>query len=131
MEKPVLVDTDVMVDFLRGNPKAVALVRECSAWIILPSIVAAELYAGVKGDEELRRLDSLMSLFRVVPLSVELARAGGLHKKHYAKSHGVGLADAVIAATAEAENADLKTLNTKHYPMIKDLKPAYTQRLQG
>src|SRR5574337_141466 len=51
MEKPVLVDTDVMVDFLRGNPKAVALVWELSAWIILPSIVAAELYAGVKGSK--------------------------------------------------------------------------------
>ena len=25
----------------------------------------------------------------------------------------------------EAENAELKTLNTKHYPMLKDIKPAY------
>jgi hypothetical protein len=63
----------------------------------------------------------------VVPLSLEHARAGGLYKKHYAHSHGVGLADAIIAATAEAENAELKTLNTKHYPMIKGLKPAYPQ----
>jgi predicted nucleic acid-binding protein len=37
------------------------------------------------------------------------------------------LADAVIAATAQAENADLNTLNTRHYPMIKGLKPAYTK----
>jgi predicted nucleic acid-binding protein len=37
----------------------------------------------------------------------------------------VGLADAILAASAEAENAKLKTLNTKHYPMIKDLSPAY------
>jgi predicted nucleic acid-binding protein len=127
MAKPVLVDTDVLVDFLRGRPKAVALVRELSASIILPSIVAAELYAGVKGEEELRRLDSLISLFRVIPLSAELARAGGLHKRLYAKSHGVGLADAIIAATVEDENAELKTLNTKHYPMIKGLRPAYTR----
>ena len=56
-----------------------------------------------------------------------LARSAGLHKKEYAKSHGVGLADAIIAATAEAENADLKALNAKHYPMIKGLKPAYTK----
>ncbi|MBI2882707.1 MAG: type II toxin-antitoxin system VapC family toxin [Candidatus Methylomirabilis oxyfera] len=131
MRKPVLVDTDVMVDFLRGNPKAVALVQTHSAWLILSSIVAAELYAGVRGDEEMSKLDSLISLFRVVPVSIELARAGGLHRKHYSKSHGVGLADAIIAATAEAENADLKTLNTKHYPMIKGLKPAYTKTSEG
>jgi len=131
MTKPVLVDTDVMVDFLRGNPKAIGLVQTHSARIILSSIVAAELYAGARGDEELSKLDSLISLFRVVPVSLELARAGGLHKKRYAKSHGTGLADAIIAATAEAENADLKTLNTKHYPMIKGLKPAYTPISEG
>ncbi len=126
MAKPILIDTDVMVDFLRGNPKAVALLQTHSASVILSSIVAAELFAGVRDDEESEKLDSLISLFRVVPLTIELARAGGLYKKRYAKSHGVGLADAIIAATAEVENAELKTLNTKHYPMIKGLKPAYT-----
>jgi len=131
MSKPLLVDTDVMVDFLRGNPKAVALVQRYSTRVILSSIVAAELYAGVRGDEELSKLDSLISIFRVVPVSVELARAGGLYKKDYVKTHGVGLADAIIAATAKAENADLKTLNTKHYPMIKGLKPAYTKTPEG
>jgi len=131
MTKPLLVDTDVMVDFLRGNPKAVALLQTYSVRVILSSIVAAELYAGVRGDEELSKLDSLISIFRVVPVSVELARAGGLYQKDYAKTHGIGLADAIIAATAEAENADLKTLNTKHYPMIKGLKPAYTKTSEG
>jgi predicted nucleic acid-binding protein len=127
MAKPVLIDTDVMVDFLRGRPQAVTLVREHSVQVILSSIVTAELYAGTKGEEELRTLDALISLFRVVPVSSDLARAGGLYRKAYGKSHGVGLADAIIAATAEAEGADLKTLNTKHYPMFKGLRPAYTK----
>ncbi len=127
MTKPVMVDTDVMVDFLRGHPAAVALVRTLGDRIILSSIVAAELYAGARGEDELSTLDSLIALFRVVPVSPELARAGGLHRRDYAKSHGVGLADAIIAATVEAEDADLKTLNTKHYPMIRGLKPAYTK----
>jgi hypothetical protein len=64
-------------------------------------------------------------LFNVIPVTSEIARAGGLYKRDYAKSHGVGLADAIIAATCESENAALKTLNVKHYPMIKGLKPAY------
>ena len=62
---------------------------------------------------------------RIVPVSAETAKIGGLYKRDYGRSHGVGLADAIIAATAEAENAALKTLNTKHYPMLKGLKPAY------
>jgi len=131
MTKHVLVDTDVMVDFLRGHPKAVALVQAQSSRIIFSSIVAAELYAGARNNEELSTLDRLIYLFRVVPVSPELARAAGLHKRDYAKSHGIGLADAIIAATAQAENADLKTLNTKHYPMLKGLKPAYTKTSGG
>jgi len=127
MAKPLLIDTDVMIDFLRGHPKAVALVKKHSARIILSSIVTAELYAGVRGDEELDTLDNLVSLFRVIPVSPSLARAGGLNKRDYSKAHGVGLADAIVAATCEAENAELKTLNIKHYPMLKGLKPAYTK----
>ena len=127
MSKPVLVDTDVMVDFLRGHPKAVTFVKGEMNRIILSSIVVAELYAGVRGTDELAALDAFISLFRAVPVSANIARAAGLHKRGYAKSHGIGLADAIIAATAEAEDAELCTLNTKHYPMFKALKPPYTK----
>ncbi|MBA4388831.1 MAG: VapC toxin family PIN domain ribonuclease [Verrucomicrobia bacterium] len=125
MAKFMLIDTDVMVDFLRGHPKAVALVQSHSSRIILSSIVVAELYAGIRGPDELKTLDRLISLFRVIPVSPSLARAAGLYKKEYGKSHGIGLADAIIAATADTEEAALGTLNIKHYPMIKDLSPAY------
>ena len=49
----------------------------------------------------------------------------GRIRRDYAKSHGVGLADSIIAATCKSENTALKTLNAKHYPMMKGLKPAY------
>ena len=125
MAGPILLDTDVLVDFFRGHSKAVAFVNAHSARIILSSIVVAELYAGVKGDAEQDVLENFVSLFRVVPVGAEIAKAGGLYKRDYGTSHGVGLADAILAATAEAMNAELKTLNTKHYPMLKGLRPAY------
>lgn len=125
MAESFLLDTDVLIDFLRGYDKAVDFVTANSHRIILSSIVVAELYAGVKGSAELSALDNFISLFTVVPVTAEIARAGGLYKRDYAKSHGVGLADAIIAATCESENAGLKTLNVKHYPMIKGIKPAY------
>jgi len=127
MAGSILLDTDILVDFLRGHNKAMAFVKANSAIIILSTIVVAELYAGVKGDAEQAVLDDFVSLFRIVPVNVNIAKAGGLYKRNYGKSHGVGLADAILAATAEAENAELKTLNTKHYPMLKGLKPAYTK----
>ena len=52
MTEPILPDTDVLVDFLRGHDKAVAFVNAHQARIILSSIVVAELYAGVKGDAQ-------------------------------------------------------------------------------
>lgn len=125
MQRWLLADTDVMVDFLRGHIMACAFIHDYSERIILPSIVVAELFAGVRGDRELATLDRLLSVFRIVPVSAGIARQGGLFKRDYAKSHGIGLADAIVAATASVENAELKTLNVKHYPMIKGLKPAY------
>jgi predicted nucleic acid-binding protein len=125
MAGSLLLDTDILVDFLRGYSKAVTFVHANSFRIILSSIVVAELYAGVKGDAELTALENFVSLFRIIPVTSEIAKAGGLYKRDYGKSHGVGLADAIIAATCEVENAELKTLNIKHYPMLKGLKPTY------
>lgn len=79
----------------------------------------------MKGANKLAVLDNCVSLFRQVPIDSEIAKAGGLYKRDFGKSHGVGLADAILAATANKENAVLKILNVKHYPMVKDLKPAY------
>ena len=125
MAASILLDTDVLVDFFRGVSKAVAFVNAHSTRIILSSIVIAELYAGVKGDDEQVALENFIALFRVVPVSAGIAKAGGLYKRDYGKSHGVGLADAILAATAVAEKAEMKTLNTKHYPMLKGIRPAY------
>jgi predicted nucleic acid-binding protein len=47
-------------------------------------------------------------------VTFEIAKTAGLYRRDYGKSHGVGLADAIIAATCESENAVLKTLNVKH-----------------
>ncbi len=125
MSNAILVDTDVWIDFLRGNDKAITFIDEHSPHIILSPIVVAELYAGVKGANERSVLDNFVSLFRVVPIDAEIAKAGGLYKRDFGKSHGVGLADAILAATADKENAEVKTLNVKHYPMFKGLKPAF------
>ena len=128
MPRSILLDTDVLIDFLRGHDKAVSFVNANLDRIILSSIVVAELYAGVrggKGDAEQVVLENFLSLFRVVPISGDVAKLGGLYKRDYGRSHGVGLADAIVAATATLEDAELKTLNVKHYPMLQNIEPAY------
>jgi len=125
MAELILPDTDVLIDFLRGYPQAIDFINTNASQIILSAIVVAELYAGVRENQELTILDNFVSLFEVISVNSEIAKIGGLYKRDFGKSHGVGLADAVIAATCSLKNAQLKTLNVKHYPMIKKLEPAY------
>lgn len=126
MTKKLLIDTNVLGDFLRGFPMDVKYLKSHSEEIIISAIAVAELYAGVK-DSERGQLDDLISLFEVIPVTQEIAKTGGLFKQQYHKSHGVGLADAIIAATSVNIDATLKTLNTKHYPMLNGLKAPYSK----
>ena len=128
MPKPIVVDTDVLIDFLRGREQAVSFVNLEADRIILSSIVVAELYAGARGgrgDSEQHALERFLAMFRIVHVTAEIARLGGLYKRDYGRSHGIGLADAIVAATATLESAELKTLNVKHYPMFNPIQPAY------
>jgi len=120
-----LVDTDVLIDFLRGNAKATKFIKSNFDSIILSSITVAELYSGVREGVERENLNEFIELTHVVPITEEIAIKGGLFKRDYFRSHGTGLADAIIAATAEAQDAILCSLNKKHFPMIKDLKVPY------
>ena len=52
MSRPILLDTDVLIDFLRGYDKAVSFVNVNLDRIILSSIVVAELYAGVRNGND-------------------------------------------------------------------------------
>ena len=120
----LLVDTDVIVDFLRGNDLAVGFVEANADRIALPSIVMAELYAGAR-EEELTDLDDLPRVFPVKPITAQIASLGGLLKARYGKSHGLGLADALVAGTALHYGLTLQTLNVKHFPMFPNLEPPY------
>ena len=121
----LLADTDILIDFLRGNEKAIELVRENSENIFVSTITVTELYAGVRNEKERDELDSFLSLFQIISIDGEIAKTAGLLKRSYTKSHNLGIADCLIAASAIANNAKLKTLNTKHFPMFKNLDAAY------
>jgi predicted nucleic acid-binding protein len=76
----------------------------------------AELWAGARPSE----YDALRGLFRTLicaPIDEEVGRQAGDYLQRYRQSHGVEVADALIAANAIANNAQLWTRNRKHYPM--------------
>lgn len=121
----LLADTDVLIDFLRGNEKAIELVREHSENMFVSTITITELYAGARNEKERNDLDSFLNLFQIISVDGEVAKTAGLLKREFSKSHNLGMADCLIAATAIANNAKLKTLNVKHFPMFKNLEAPY------
>ncbi|WP_129678354.1 type II toxin-antitoxin system VapC family toxin [Candidatus Chloroploca sp. Khr17] len=122
---PVLIDTDVLIDYLRDKQEAVAYVDNLTVPLFLSVINVAELYAGVRDGAERTKLDAFINAFTIVPLDREIGVTGGLYRRDYGKSHGTGLADALIAATARLHSLTLVTLNKKHFPMLTSLIVPY------
>lgn len=89
-----------------------------------PVISGIELYCGMRPGEE-RLLERFLTAFDKIEVTDKIARSAGIYLNNYRKSHGINMADAIIAASAKHTNARLYTLNTKHYPMsdIEIVKP--------
>ena len=121
----LLIDTNILIDFLRAREESVNFFNQRESQLLVSAITVAELYSGVRREDELRQIKNLLDILHIVPVSASIAKRGGLLKKKFAKSHGLGIADAVIAATALEENAGLITLNLKHFPMIKAKEAPY------
>ena len=120
MDERLLFDTDVLIDYLRDLPEAVSYLEAQSGILCTSAVSAAELWAGVREGGERDRPGRFLSAFDVIPVDAALAERGGLYCRDYRPAHGTELTDALIAATAEAQDAVLVTLNEKHYPMLPD-----------
>jgi predicted nucleic acid-binding protein len=120
-----LIDTDVLIDYLRGNSEAVSYLEGLTKPFLISAITVAELYAGVRDGVERTTLDEFIRAFEIVPVDQEISIKGGLFRRGYMKSHNVGLADALIAASAETRWAELVTLNSKHFPMLANVVVPY------
>ncbi len=126
MANRLLLDTDMLIEYLRGRREAVRYLEELTSDLYLSVISVAELFAGVKGDEEEEEEGSLKQFllaFTVLPVTERVARRGGLYRRDFSPSHGTGLADALIAATAEENGARLVTFNRRHFPMVEVTVP--------
>ena len=115
----VLIDSDILIAILRGyeDPvdKLMSLV-ESGARLFCSSLSEAEVLSGVRSGE-LGATRELFSRMRCIGVECEVGRLAGEYLNRYRPSHGVQLADAVIAASAKRYDLRLWTLNRKHFPM--------------
>lgn len=121
----MLIDTDVLIDFLRGQVNAKEFIATLPADVFISTITIAELHVRVRDGKERAILTTFLDTFQPIAIDVELAAEGGLLRRAYGKIYGLGLNDALIAATALKYKLQLVTLNAKHYPMLKLLVLPY------
>ena len=109
-----LVDTNILIDHLRGVAKATTFLRQArsSGTLWLSAITVAEVYAGqgTRQSKQASKVTRLLNLFRTAYVDGSVARLGG----EIARDCGTALPDALIAATASAKDWFLRpaTLRT-------------------
>lgn len=115
----ILLDSDIVISLLRGRPREEAACAERlsrNEALYYSPITKAEVFAGMRRKEE-AATRGLFSLLICLPVSDEIGETAGYYVAAYGRSHGVEIADALIAATAREHHTPLWTLNKKHYPM--------------
>lgn len=124
---PVLVDTSVIIDYLRGHPGAEEVLgaERLREPLHASEITRLEVLAGMKASEE-RATRALLSTFIWHSVDSPIAeRAGKLGQDWLASHHSIDSADLAIAATAIVTECKLLTCNVKHFPMFPSLLKPY------
>lgn len=116
----LLVDSDVLIEVLRGRDKAIlakwADIAEEGPALLYSPITVAELWHGLRNGE-VEDVTELLQRMICVPIDAETGRLAGRFLGRYHSSHGVQIGDALIAASTAVNQAKLWTRNRKHYPM--------------
>lgn len=119
----VLIDTDIAIDYLRGDHKAKKLIEPLwinnTAYISLLSVY--ELHAGMK-DEEFEYTQNFISACQIQQLTLAIVReAGDYYRFHRSRGLTLTAIDCMIYLTAKHNDFKLLTRNFKHYPDKKIL----------
>ncbi len=117
----ILLDTSIIIDFLRRKDKGKTLLFSLSKnddSLYISIITHTELYAGKSIWENQKAQEELEALFSgidMLPLETEISKKAGEIKAKY----NLNLLDAIIAATAITHNLSLATLNLKDFQKVR------------
>ena len=116
----ILVDSDILIEVSRGRNQGIVAqwmeLSETSHTILYSTVSEAELWAGARASEH-AALTDLFKALRGIPVDSAIGKMAGEYLRTYRKSHALELGDAIIAASAVLNGAQLWTRTRKHYPM--------------
>ena len=114
-----MLDSDVIIDVLRGLTEIVAELARLAATGIRTytcAVSVAEIFVGIRPGEE-TRTEAFFEARGDIAIGAATGRRAGTYLARHAGSHGLEIADALIAAAATTAGLHLWTRNTRHYPM--------------
>ena len=118
----MLIDTDVLVWYMRGNEKAKRVIKNSDGFSI-SVITYMELVQGLRNKEELNFLRNSFKSWNaaIIYINEEISIKAMFFVEQYFLSHSLQLADALVGATSMVYGLPLLTANTKHYAVIKNI----------
>jgi predicted nucleic acid-binding protein len=124
MAPPVMVDTDILIDAGRGDSNAIGyLVQlEAETQIAISVITQMEMIIGCRDKAELQQMSRFLSRFHVLPLNELISEKAVELLSTYRLSHGLLIADGLIAATAIIFDLTFASKNQRDYRFIADLR---------
>jgi len=119
----MVIDTDVLIWYMRGNEKAYQLIENSKNFFI-SAITYMELVQGLRNKQELTKFRKALNGWnaQILYVSEEVSAKAMFYVEQHFLSHSMQLADALIGATAIAHDLPILTGNDKHYNVIKDLQ---------
>ena len=124
----IALDTDICVEFLRGNGHVIRRIEKHGLQdLFVPAMSAAELMYGAEKsktpDRNRERVEAFLSMVGVAYSDENTVRTFGYVKAYLAKA-GLVIPDAdlMIASSALSRNAVLATGNVRHFNRIWGLR---------
>lgn len=124
MKNRILLDTSIIIDYLRQKQKGVTKMGgllDLNMELVVSIITHTEVYSGKsvwEWKDARKTIEIIFGGLTILPLTTEISeKAGGL-----TALSNIPLIDAIIASTAIVYDVPFATLNVKHFNKIKGLK---------
>lgn len=126
MEKKIIADTDVLIDYLdeskSRHDNTVIILENKNIIISISSITVMELIVGAVNKTHLNRINKELKGFLTILPNPEIALIAIRLLRQYHLSHGLKIQDCFIAATALFVKIPLFTYNIKDFKFIDGLE---------
>ena len=119
----ILVDTDLLIDLANNDlvTKTRLVIESQRAILTISVITQIELIIGCRNKKELEALNKFLLQFQILQLSENISIKAEQLVRIYYLSHGLVIADALIAGTAIEFQIPLLSKNQRDYCFIQDL----------